>query len=111
MRLAGTLLLLSCAGVVGSAANAQESEERVQLHGFGSWAYGNTDGNDYLAGSENARYNEASFALNVVASPTDRLRIVAQPDWRDDQDGTEVELDYGFAEWTFSQKSRMRAGK
>lgn len=111
MRGISALVMLSCVSSIDSTAGAQETEQRVQLHGFGSWAYGNTNGNDYLSGSEDGRYDDASFALNVVATHADRLRVVAQPEWLDREDGTEVELDYAFAEWTFSDKLRLRAGK
>jgi len=97
--------------VIGSRAGAQETDQRVRLHGFGSWAYGNTNGNEYLSGSDDGRYDDASFALNVVAVPSPRLRIVGQPDLMDDPEGTHVKLDYAFAEWVFSEKLRLRAGK
>ena len=96
---------------LGLAASAMAQAERVQLHGFGSWAYGRTDGNDYLAGSDGGRYDDASFTLNLVAAPVDHLRIVGQPDWRDEPEGTHIKLDYAFAEWTFSDKLHLRAGK
>src|SRR5437867_1895203 len=42
--------------------------------------------------------------LNVVASVTERLRVVGEAEWQDGKEGTEVELHYAFAEWTFSDK-------
>lgn len=41
----------------------------------------------------------------------DHLRIVGQPNWKDGPDGTHIKLDYAFAEWTFSDKLHLRAGK
>jgi hypothetical protein len=111
MRGICALLMLSCVSFIQSTALAQKMEQTVQLHGFGSWAYGNTDGNAYLSGSHNGRYDDAAFALNVVANVRDRLRVVAQPELRDEEGETEVELDYAFAEWTFSDELKLRAGK
>src|ERR1700738_3820591 len=75
-------LLASLFGVPRSAV-AQESSERVAVHGFGEWAYGKTNGNQYLVGDHDGRYDNASLALNVVASVTERLRIVGEAAWHD----------------------------
>jgi hypothetical protein len=46
-----------------------------------------------------------------VASASDRLRFVGQAAWADGAQGTEVQLDYSFAEWKVSDKLRVHAGK
>jgi len=81
------------------------------VHGFGSWAYGKTNGNQYLVGDHDGLYDHVELGLNVVANLTERLRVVGEAEWQDDPEGTEVELHYSFAEWTFSDKLKMRAGK
>lgn len=109
-RIGGALSLPLALGLLTPAA-AQDAEPRVQVHGFGSWAYGRTNGNDYLAGSEDGRYDDADLALNVVAAPLEHLRIVGQPHWKDGPEGTHAKLDYAFAEWRFSDRLHLRAGK
>jgi phosphate-selective porin O/P len=92
-------------------AGAQEEEHKVVLHGFGSWAYGRTDANAYLSGLPDGNYRNISFLLHVSASVSDRLRIASQLDVQENEDGSEVEMDSVFAEWTFSDRIKLRAGK
>ena len=94
-----------------TAAVAQESMPRVDIHGYGTWAYGKTNGNQYLSGDHDGRYDNAGLALNVAGSVTDRLRVIGQLEFLDGPQGSEVELDYSFAEWTLSDKLKLRAGK
>lgn len=105
------LIVLSVWSLSGPSARAQESQPRVEVHGFGEWAYGKTDGNQYLAGDEDGNYENAALALNVVATVSDRLRVVGQAEWIDGRGGTDVKLDYSFAEWKLSDQLRIRAGK
>jgi hypothetical protein len=51
------------------------------------------------------------LGLNVAASVSERLRVVSEVEWQDGKEGTEVELHYAFAEWTFSDKLKLRADK
>jgi hypothetical protein len=106
-----TAFLLSLAIVPVLSVNAQEAAPRIEVHGFGSWAYGRTNGNQYLSGDEGGRYDDASFALHVASSAADRLRVVGQAEWADGPDGTMMELAFAFAEWKFSDKLKLRAGK
>lgn len=106
-----TTFLLPLAIVPVVSVNAQEAASRIELHGSGSWAYGRTNGNQYLSGDERGRYEDAAFTLNVASSAADQLRVVGQAKWVDGPDGTQVEVDYAFAEWKFSDKLKLRAGK
>jgi hypothetical protein len=85
--------------------------QKLQIHGFGSWAYGKTDVNRYLSGSSEGEYDHSEFYLNINAQPLDQLTISAQVGWYQDHDGTELDFDYAFAEWRFSEKARARAGR
>jgi hypothetical protein len=109
IRVTAFLLPLAIAPVV--SVNAQEAAPRLEVHGSGSWAYGRTNGNQYLFGDERGRYDDTSFVLNIASSAADRLRVVAQAEWADGSAGTEIDLDYAFAEWTLSDKLKLRAGK
>ncbi len=106
-----TALMVPLAIGPAMSVNAQETASRTDVHGSGSWAYGRTNGNQYLFGDERGRYDDAAFVLNVASSVADRLRVVTQAEWADGPDGTEAELDYAFAEWKFSDKLKLRAGK
>ena len=101
-----------CLAILLSAfpAGAQE-EQRVDLHGFGSWAYGKTDANAYLSGLPEGSYSDSSFSLNVSTNVSERLRIASQMEVLDKADDSFIELDYAFAEWRFSDRIRLRAGK
>lgn len=101
---------------------AVASEPSVEIHGFGGWAFGDTDGNRYLLGSEDGEYDNVEFALNVSARPVEKLSLVAQIFFESEggftggaDDGIElddrVELDYAFAEWFFSDALKLRIGR
>lgn len=90
-------------------AHAQE----IDLHGFGGWAYGETDGNNYLIGTEAGTYENYSFALNVNAKLSDRLRVVGQFEFqqRPGYGDMDRSLDFAFAEWKVADALRFRAGR
>lgn len=99
-------LLLGCA----EAAMAQQSKAPV-FHVFGGWAYGKTDGNNYLAGTHAGSFDNASLALNVSDAPLENLRLEGQLFVARDQGTNELLIDFAFAEWRISDALRLRAGK
>jgi hypothetical protein len=101
--------IVGLAGAV-TAAQAQETPS-LALHGFGSWAYGNTDNNAYLGGLPAGDYRSSNVGLNVQASPIEHLRITTQVEWHEDEHGAAVDMDYAFAEWSFSDAVKFRAGQ
>jgi len=103
MALASSLLVAS--------APAEDLGGNVQVHGFGSWAFGDTNFNRYLAGEPDREYRHTTLGLSVDANPTERLRVVGQAFWSDTDAGTEAEFDYAFAEWKVSDSFRLRAGQ
>jgi hypothetical protein len=110
-RQAGILLAASMALLHAPALSAQELAGDVHIHGFGGWSYGRTNLNRYLSGIRLGDYQTASFALNVLAHPTERLAIVSQIELIRRANHSETELDYAFAEWSFSDAVRLQAGK
>lgn len=99
-----------CFFIVAAAASAQT--DTVQLHGFGGWAYGDTDGNAYLEGSDDGNAENTQLSLAVSASPTERLRVSAQVEFFIGLEGElEEELDYVFAEWAISDRWSARLGR
>ncbi len=108
--------VLALAGMVSIAlsAVADDGDRLVSIRGFGGWAYGDTDGNRYLTGSEEGQYDNVGVSLALSASPYERLRISSQLEVFSDptsDDNAEVELDYAFAEWAFSDAIHGRAGR
>jgi len=103
-------LILAMLGL-GASAQAQELAPRLNLHGFGGWAYGRTDKNVYLTGDPAGNYRQGSFALNFSAHLSTELSIIGQTFWRQENEGTETEIDYAFAEWKFSDALKLRVGK
>lgn len=84
----------------------------ISIHGFGSWAYSRTDNdNIYLSGDHDGNYDYFDFALNISAKPHDKLSIFVQPEFSETRGESEVELDYAFAEWAFSDILKLRMGK
>ncbi len=97
--------------VVAPATFADGFMDSVEIHGFGGWAYGETDGFDYSVGNEDGNYDNASFNLNLTASPMEKLKINAQVEWKDGVNGSDTELDFAFAEWAFSDALKFRIGQ
>lgn len=92
-------------------AIAQDFGESVEIHGFGEWAFGDTDGNSFLAGSKDGKYDNAAFALNVTANPSERLTVVAQMRLDASDNNDDIELDYAFAGWMFNDALQLKVGR
>ena len=110
-RYARCLIVL---GLLGSAAaaRAQDTPDRVALHGFGSWAYGHTTWNNhYLAGRPEGDFRHISMTINVAANVDDKFTAHAQAEMRDDDDGRRTTLSYAFADYRFSDRIGFRIGQ
>jgi hypothetical protein len=87
-------------------------ESSLQIHGFGGWMFAKTNhGNIYLGGLPEGNYRRAELSLNLEDKVSDQIRIVAQTFFTETENGHDTTLDYAFAEWRFSEKLRVRAGK
>jgi len=95
----------------GSSARAQESEPLAQVHGFGTSSFGKTDQNEYSVGDPEGSYDHGEMSFVVLAHPMDRLSVSTNAALEQSEDGFEAELDYAFAEWRFSDRFRLRAGR
>jgi hypothetical protein len=102
--------LLALAIVVSPAA-AQSPSDDVQIHGFGGWAYAETDGHYYHLGTNEGAWDNADFALNITAEPVEKLSIVAQIRGEAVNGQDNFELDYAFAGWSFSDHLEARIGR
>ena len=88
--------------------------DKVSVHGFGSWLYGQTNNeNQHWLGKwdsdGNAHY--VDFSLNVRAEISDNLTAYIQPAFEEIGGDREVGVDYAFAEWYVSDLLTFRAGK
>jgi hypothetical protein len=107
-RILGFLFL---AALTTAPLFAQTGTSSIDIHGFGGWAYGRTDGHKYGLAREAGEYDNAEFALNVSAKPIEKLSVVAQMRLESGGEHNQAELDYAFAEWAFSDAARVRAGR
>ena len=93
-------------------AQPSAAESAVQVHGFGGWGYGHTwNENIYQIGKEDGAYENSNFALNLSASPYEKLSANVQALWKTSGAGLQTQLDYVFAEWAFNWMFKFRVGK
>ncbi len=98
--------------ITSSTAIAFEAGNKINFNGYGSWGYGKTDNvNSYLIGNEDGNYSNFQFSLAISAKPAQNLTISALASWGESTDENDVEMEYAFAEWTFHETFRLRAGK
>lgn len=102
-----TALLAVMLALWPPAAGAIDLTDTFHLSGFGLWQYGKTDGNTIRGATEEGDYDTGLFGLNVSASLSDHIRVTGQLDI--DVEG-ETELDFAFAEYSFSDAARLRVG-
>jgi len=106
-----TLALAAATFVATTSLSAQDAT-KIDLHGFGGWSFGRTSANNvYLGGLPEGDYRLSQFALNAVASPSPALRINAQAEWMETDDGTVEQLDFAFAEVKVSDNVHLRIGE
>lgn len=90
---------------------AESWSPEVVLHGYGVWAYGKTDGNDYTVGDEDGDYQDSEVAINLSAKPVQNLAIHIQLAVESEGDEVETVADFAFGEWKFSDALRLRLGQ
>lgn len=113
VRSARVPLIVMAMLALAASGWAQDAGSKVVLHGFGGWAYAQTDENNCQIGTEKGTYDNVSFALNVNAKVSDKLTVVGQFEFQQrpgyaDMDRT---LDFAFAEWAVNDGLKLRAGR
>ena len=103
--------VLLCALLLGSQGAAAQNREAVELHGFGGWAFGDTDGNRFLGASDGGEYSKTILALKVSGRAAPSVQVHAQVFFRNAFDGASTSLDYAFADWQLHNAFRVRVGK
>jgi hypothetical protein len=101
------ILLMSSA----APARAQDADRPVQLHGFGGWVYGRTNDNVYLAGTPEGDYRLVRMAASLSKSVDDHLSIHVQGEVEENEDVTDVQLSYAFADYFVSDRLSFRIGQ
>ncbi|MEP6729307.1 MAG: hypothetical protein ABJE10_01650 [bacterium] len=85
---------------------------KIDLHGFGGWSFGRTSAtNVYLGGLPEGDFRHSQFALNLGVQVNDLLRVHAQAEWQQNDDGNVNVLDFAFAEVKVNDKLSLRAGQ
>lgn len=107
----GALALLAWAAVGGPAYGEETFLQKTQLHGFGRWHFGRTsEPNLYLGGTPDGQFDNSALALHTNSQLSDRLAVATQLETLLSPEGVEVELDFAFASWKFSDAAVMKAG-
>ena len=99
-----------------AALSAQDTGPAVTLHGFGSWSYGRTSHNLYLAGNPDGDFHHAAMAINLTARVNDKLTVHAQAEMRGEHVGEHVgeahtTLSFAFAAYRLSDGLSFRIGQ
>jgi hypothetical protein len=81
---------------------------KLNIAGYGTWAYARTNGNAFQLGTADGYYDNAAIALAVRAQATDELSASIQ--LTQDEDSTQNGIDYAFFEWKVSDAVRFRFG-
>jgi hypothetical protein len=85
-------------------------EEKFFFGAFGGWAYKKTDRNPYLNGNDKGSYDNVGAGITFGAYPVEQLKVQGQF-FAHAGGGSEVDLDWAMAEWTFNSHFKLRAGK
>ncbi|RKH52246.1 hypothetical protein D7Y23_07615 [Corallococcus sp. AB050B] len=107
--------LLLCLGVLlvsGTASGMSLADGKFFIHGYSHLSTGKTWENVYLAGNEDVGLQDLGTTLLVRALPAERLVINTQFSFeKAPGQSLEPEVDYAFAEYSFSDAFRLRAGR
>ena len=111
---ASSMAFLAIILLSAETGQAAQLLDKVSVHGFGGWGYGQTDNENqhFLGGWDsdgNADY--FNFSLNVRVELSDNITGYLQPAFENINGNSEANVDYVFAEWYLSDVLTIRAGK
>ena len=89
---------------------AQEESTPVEIHSYGSWAYGRTSANVLLAGRPEGDTRSVTMAMNLFKRIDDKLSIHGQL-FVDSFERTDVGLDYAFANYQLDDHLSFHFGQ
>lgn len=117
------LPILALLGVAAKpvAAQTENDTRRITVYGYTDFQFTYSP-SDVGRGDRNGSFNAQEFDPIVIIRPTDRIRVVADFRWAHGpttSGGTttsprnlgEISLEYGFAEYQFSDAFTLRGGK
>ncbi|RKH66455.1 hypothetical protein D7W81_15460 [Corallococcus aberystwythensis] len=82
------------------------------IHGYGHLSTGRTWENVYLSGDDDLGLHDVGSTLLFRALPMERLVVNTQFSFEKEHgQALELEVDYAFAEYAFSDKLRLRVGR
>lgn len=86
---------------------------QVQIHGFLSQGFLQTDENDYLAATKDGTFQFNEFGINFSTDLTDNLRVGVQFFGRDlgPEGNDEVKLDWAYMDYRWNDWMGFRIGK
>ena len=95
-------------GSMASAIELDLGNFTLDIHGFLSQGYLQSDHNNFLADTEEGTFEFREYAINASSNLTDQLRIGAQLFGRDfgDFGNDEIVLDWGFADFRLQPNLR-----
>lgn len=111
MNLKGIFTLLMLILILSFVNGNSQTLNKVLVHGFGAWGAGITNGNEYLNANEDGDFDVLRLALNLSSNPYENLRLNSQFELHGEEGQTEIEIDYAFAEWAFSDAFKFRIGR
>lgn len=106
-----TKLLLNVLLAILPSTLFAQSVQTLQIHGYGGWGTGKTDGNHYQWGNITPVYKHTEFTLALSSVPYDNINLVAQVTWKEGKNGFKTSLEYAFGEWHISDAFRLRLGR
>jgi hypothetical protein len=107
----GAAALLAWTAAGGPAYGQESVVEKTQLHGFGRWHYGHTsEPNLYLGGTPEGQFDNSALALATSSQISSKLAVNTQFEAVAGQDEIELEVDFAFASWKFSDAATLKAG-
>lgn len=109
LAVTGLLLLATC----GNAADDPFAALNLEAHGFTSFGYLRSWGNDWLGPIRDGSTEFWETGLNAIARPMDRLRLGVQLFARDlgNYDNGRVQLDWAYADWRQCDEIGLQAGR
>ncbi len=104
--------ILGWGGMIG-AVELDLGSFTLDIHGFFSQGYLQSDHNNFLAETEKGTFDFREYAVNASSDITDQLRVGAQVFGRDfgDFGNNQPVLDWGVADYHFQDWLGFRAGR
>jgi len=85
---------------------------RVQINGFGNWAFGHTDSiASYSLATPTGEYENVDTGLTISANVAKNVRAVMQVDFSGKGGKYETEVDLAFVDWRVNDRFSVRMGK